>query len=214
MNHNIEHAHVSIEEYTKMQTKFYEIVEENYKTYTPVYESLKKAKIDWVKSYGHPLIGWNGLTNEKALALAIRTRFPEDKLGTAVGFTIEKVEMSPIPYTLLTVKGVHDATLKQLIDIPKETVKVDRFSDLLKLKREIAEDSRRGVGNYLLINPRFKDEVDDYKDLDTDALRSDFEKVFTVVYSELMPDDKLISFCLLGSPSYFVIASCRFVSFW
>ena len=190
MKSMIDTAYVSIEEYTKMQTKFNEIVDENVGTYIPVYEALKSVRSDWMELYGHPLIGWFGLTNEKALAFVIRTRFPEDQLGTVVGFSIEKVKMSPIPHTLTTIKDVHDAALKQLIDVPKETVKVDRFSDLVKLRNEIAKESRRGAGNYLLINPCFTDEVDDYKDLTTDSLRSDFEKVFTVVYSELMPKNK------------------------
>ena len=190
MNYNIDTAHVSIDEYTKMQTKFNEIVDENENTYPFVYESLKKARSDWVQSFGHPLIGWHGLTNEKALAFVIRTTFHSYTGEQVVGFTIEKEEMSPIPHTLTTIKDIHDAALKQLIDVPKETVKVDKFSDLLKLKNEIAKESQRGAGNYLLINPCFTDEVDDYKDLVTDALRSDFEKVFTVVCSEFMPNDK------------------------
>ena len=194
MNSMIDTAYVSIEEYTKMQTKFNEIVEENdplnNNNYPSVYDALKSARSDWVKLYGHPLIGWQGLTNEEALAFVIRTRFHSYTGEQVMGMSIEKKEMSPIPDTLTTIEDVHEAALKQLIDVPKETVKVDKFSDLLKLKREIAEESRRGAGNYLLINPCFADEVDDYKDLDTDSLRSDFEKVFTVVYSELMPKNK------------------------
>ena len=183
---------MSIKDYTTNQTKFNELVEEfsDSKKYDPLYNALKKARTDFVQSYGHPLIGWQGLTDERALAFVIRTSFHSYTGEQAIGFRVEKKEMSPIPDTLTTIEDVHEAALKQLIDVPKETVKVDKFSDLLKLKREIAEDSRRGAGNYLLINPCFADEVDDYKDLDTDSLRSDFEKVFTVVYSELMPKNK------------------------
>ena len=183
---------LTIKDYTTNQTKFNKVVEEfsDSKTYEPVYEALKKARADFVQSYGHPLIGWHGLTDEKALALVIRTSFHSYTGEQVIGMTVEKEEMSPIPQSLTTIEDVHNATLKQLIDVPKETVKVDKFGDLLKLRNEIAQESRRGAGNYLLINPCFADEVDDYKDLDTDSLRSDFEKVFTVIYSELMPKNK------------------------
>lgn len=183
---------MSIKDYTTNQTKFNDLVEEfsDSKTYDPLYKALKKARADFVQSYGHPLIGWHGLTDEEALAFIIRTTFHSFTGEQVVGMSVEKEKMSPILRTLSTIKDVHDAALKQLIDVPKETVKVERFSDLVKLKQEIAKDSRRGTGNYLLINPCFADEVDDYKDLDTNSLRSDFEKVFTVIYSELMPKNK------------------------
>jgi len=190
MKYNIDTAYVNIDKYTKMQTKFNEIVDENENTYLSVYEALKQARNDWVQSYGHPLIGWHGLTDEEALALVLRTKFLFHTGEEEISIAVDKIEMSPIPHTLSTIKGVHDFALKQLIDVPKETVKVDRFSDLLKLRNEIAKASRRGAGNYLLINPCFIDEVDDYKDLTADSLRSDFAKVLTVVYSELMPKNK------------------------
>lgn len=177
----VDTAYVSIDEYTKMQTKFNEIVEENDDTYPTVREALKSVRSDWMDLHGHPLIGWQGLTD---VALVIKTRFPEVESADAMGINIVKEEMSPIPYTMTTIKHVHDAALKQLINVPKETVKINSFVDLLALSTEIVKECRRGVGNYVLINPRF---VDDYNDLMSLISAEDH---FTVVSTELMPDDK------------------------
>ena len=196
---------MSIEDYAANQAKFDEIVEdlEDDEKYGTIYKTLKKAKTDWVESCGHPLIGWHGLTDEEAFAFVLRTTFHSYTGEQVIGMSVEMPKMSKIPFALSTIKDVHDFALKQLIDVPKETVKVDKFSDLMKLKREIAQESRRGAGNYVLINPCFADEVDDYKDLDTGSLRSDFEKVFTVIYSELMPDDKRCGLMVYSGPTAF-----------
>ena len=175
---------MSIKDYTTNQTKFNELVEEfsDSKTYDPLYKALKKARADFVQSYGHPLIGWQGLTNEEAIAFVIRTTFHSYTGEQVVGMSVEKEKMSPIPDTLITIKDVHDAALKQLIDVPKETVKIESFMDVIRLQQQIAHDSRRGPGNYLLINPCF---VDDYKEL----MGKRYDQL-EIVTTELMPNDK------------------------